>query len=91
MAEACIRCWVGGRVQGVSFRAAACARGRELGLQGYARNLPDGRVEVYACGGMQALEELRLWLREGPPQAHVNRLECAAAAREAVEGFSILY
>ena len=42
----CKRCLVGGRVQGVFYRATAARRARELGIHGYARNLSDGRVEV---------------------------------------------
>ena len=46
----CKKCLVGGRVQGVFYRATAARRARELGIHGHARNLPDGRVEVLACG-----------------------------------------
>ena len=44
------RCYVSGRVQGVFYRASLARRAAELGITGYARNLPDGRVEVLACG-----------------------------------------
>ena len=44
------RCLVAGRVQGVFFRASTRARAEALGVAGHARNLPDGRVEVLACG-----------------------------------------
>ena len=86
-----MRCVVRGRVQGVSFRAATCARADELGLQGYARNLPDGGVKVYAQGTSEALAALRRWLTEGPPLARVDGLECAEAPFEPVSGFSIRY
>ena len=46
----CVRCLISGRVQGVFFRAATRNKAVELGLRGRARNLPDGRVEVIACG-----------------------------------------
>ena len=86
-----MRCLVRGRVQGVSFRAATCLRGAELGLQGYARNLPDGGVEVYAQGAPEALAALRGWLEQGPPLARVDGLECAEARPEPVSGFSVRY
>lgn len=86
-----LRCRVHGRVQGVSFRAATCARGAQLGLAGYARNLPDGSVEVYARGELGALQRLRRWLAEGPEQARVERLECETAGLEPVEGFNVRY
>lgn len=86
-----MRCVVRGRVQGVSFRAATCLRGEELGLQGYARNLPDGGVEVYAQGTSEALAELRRWLAKGPPLARVDGLEWAEALPEPVSGFEVRY
>ena len=55
---------VGGRVQGVFYRATAARHARELRITGYAVNLADGRVEVLAYGSEAALEELtrRLWV-----------------------------
>jgi acylphosphatase len=73
--EACIRCLVSGRVQGVFFRASTRERAQALGLTGWARNLPDGRVEVLACGDQESLDEFRAWLREGPSQAQVEGIE----------------
>lgn len=72
----CVRCHVAGRVQGVFFRASAREEAQRLGLTGYARNLPDGRVEVLACGLADAVGELRDWLRRGPPQADVSGVAC---------------
>jgi acylphosphatase len=63
-------------VQGVGFRWFVARHARALGLGGYARNLPDGRVEVLAAGaGMEALSRLEELLREGPAHARVERLE----------------
>ena len=80
---------VSGRVQGVGFRAATQARAQELGLNGYTRNLPDGRVEVLACGPQPALAALESFLRRGPPHAQVSALEVSAAAPELSVGFVI--
>lgn len=67
---------VSGMVQGVGFRWFVARHARALGLGGYARNLPDGRVEVVACGGAaEALARLEELLREGPAHARVERLE----------------
>ncbi len=76
---AAMRCFVSGRVQGVFFRASTRHEARRLGLRGRAENLPDGRVEVLACGDPAALAELQAWLRHGPPLAHVDQLVCEAA------------
>ena len=72
---AAARFFVGGRVQGVFFRASTRQKARELGLRGHARNLSDGRVEVLAVGDVQALEHLAEWLKHGPPHARVDALE----------------
>ncbi len=50
MASMCYKAWVQGTVQGVGFRYSTQAKANALGVQGYARNLDDGRVEVLACG-----------------------------------------
>ena len=83
----CIRCHVAGRVQGVFFRASTREKARSLGLTGYARNLPDGRVEVLACGEPQALQSLRDWLAVGPPAAVVSNVQCTPAEEAAPVAF----
>ena len=66
---------VSGRVQGVFFRAFTLRHARELGLTGYARNLPDGKaVEVQAEGERNKLEKLIDYLKVGPPAAKVEKV-----------------
>lgn len=66
------RAWrVLGRVQGVGFRAFARRRAEALGISGYARNLPDGTVEVLARGYAAALDAFVDELRRGPRYARV--------------------
>lgn len=72
----CRRCYVSGRVQGVFFRASTREQARQLGVSGYARNLPDGRVEVLACGADVAVQQLCDWLAQGPPAAQVREVAC---------------
>ena len=67
-----VRFLVSGKVQGVFFRASARNEALKLKLRGYAKNLPDGRVEVVACGDAAAVDELEQWLRQGPPAARVD-------------------
>jgi len=74
--DKCKRCLVSGRVQGVFFRASTQQKAEELGIVGYARNLPDRRVEVLACGEDAALDALTAWLWQGPRHAEVTHLEC---------------
>lgn len=83
----CFRCLVAGRVQGVFFRAAAREQALHLGLTGYARNLPDGRVEILACGAPGQVSQMREWLRNGPPLADVTGVACEPGAFQELSGF----
>jgi acylphosphatase len=65
-----------GKVQGVYFRHSTRLEAERLGIQGVARNLPDGSVEVIALGVVVAVESLHQWLHRGPTTARV------AAVRE---------
>lgn len=70
-----VHLFASGRVQGVWFRQSTEQRARELGLTGWVRNLPDGRVEVVAEGGEEPVAQLVEYCRQGPPLARVDRLE----------------
>ena len=76
---------VAGRVQGVFYRASTRARAETLGITGHARNLPDGRVEVLACGQREAVEALCRWLWQGSPASHVSAVEIEELALESVQ------
>ncbi len=80
---------VKGRVQGVGYRFFAERAALDLGLKGYVRNLPDGRVEVYATGDEHSLEELRKQLGEGPLAARVEGVGEQDAALKKYGSFSI--
>jgi acylphosphatase len=84
----CFRCLVGGRVQGVFFRASAREQAIRLGVTGYARNLSDGRVEVLVCGNADAVAQVRDWLRNGPPMADVTGVACEAVDYRSLSGFA---
>ncbi|MCF7979825.1 MAG: acylphosphatase [Chromatiaceae bacterium] len=84
----CIRCFVSGRVQGVFFRASAAHEAQALGITGYARNLPDGRVEVLACGDSAALDTFKSWLHRGPAAAEVSAVACETQDYRPLSDFS---
>ncbi|TQD23841.1 acylphosphatase [Methanolobus vulcani] len=63
---------VTGRVQGVYFRRFAVDNAQKLGLTGFARNLPDGRVEVFAEGKATSIQKLIDFLHIGPALANVE-------------------
>ncbi|MDQ1303610.1 MAG: acylphosphatase [Pseudomonadota bacterium] len=66
---------VSGQVQGVFFRASTARVAEQLQLLGWAKNLPDGRVEVLALGSPDAVGQLAAWLQQGPPRARVDAVE----------------
>ena len=83
------RYWIRGLVQGVGFRYFVERVAYELGVSGWVRNLPDGRVEVYAVGTPEQLKELEGYLGRGPRWADVRGVESQEAALERVSGFRI--
>ncbi len=88
-----VRChlWVKGRVQGVWFRGACAEHARQLGVSGWACNLPDGRVEVVGQGEDEAVKQLVEWCRHGPPTARVIRVEVHyEVPAEPFNGFTVL-
>ncbi|MGB9667756.1 MAG: acylphosphatase [Thermosulfidibacteraceae bacterium] len=66
---------ISGKVQGVYYRANACEVAKRLGITGWVRNLPDGRVEVVAEGEEDVLKNFIAWCWEGPPLARVENVE----------------
>jgi acylphosphatase len=65
------RLLVSGRVQGVWYRASAEREAARLGVGGFARNLDDGRVELFVEGMPDAVDAFIAWARIGPPRAEV--------------------
>lgn len=70
---------VSGRVQGVWFRESTRRTAEELGLSGWVRNLPDGRVEAEFEGSRDAVEQALAFVREGPEHARVDDVETIAS------------
>lgn len=75
MSETAIHAFVTGRVQGVYFRQSCRQAARRLHLFGWVRNLPDGRVEVWAQGPSTAVDALVDWLWMGPSASDVVGVE----------------
>lgn len=75
-----------GRVQGVFLRQSTCDRGRQLGVAGWIRNLPDGRVEVTAEGTKPRLMDLVAFCREGPATARVDDVDVRWVAAQGLSG-----
>jgi acylphosphatase len=83
------RYFIRGRVQGVGFRYFAQRAAVQLGVSGYARNLDNGRVEVYAVGTAEQLAELAGLLWTGPRFSSVRGVEEQEAAVQQYDTFEI--
>lgn len=81
---------VQGKVQGVWFRASTRDKARELGLDGWVRNRPDGSVEAVARGDDARLAQFELWLHDGPPLARVEAVDVRAVEEDpGLVGFEV--
>ncbi|HYT75635.1 MAG TPA: acylphosphatase [Vicinamibacterales bacterium] len=81
---------IGGRVQGVGFRFFTEAAAAREGVNGWVRNLPDGRVEVQAEGEREAVDRVEAALRRGPASARVDAVDVADLVPHGrMTGFSI--
>ena len=76
-------------MQGVWYRASTRETAGRLGLSGWVRNLPNGDVEVTACGAPEQLDALEAWLWEGPPHARVSDVRAEEIEYRCDEGFTV--
>jgi acylphosphatase len=81
--------WVSGRVQGVFYRDRCRAEALAHGVAGFARNLPDGRVEVALEGPPAAVAAVESWCRAGPRRAHVGHVEARDEPATGATGFGV--
>ena len=82
---------VSGKVQGVYYRANTRETARERGVDGWVRNLDDGRVEAVFEGPEDAVEAMVEWCHEGSPAASVEDVEVEYGDPEGIDGFSVRY
>jgi len=80
---------VSGRVQGVFFRATTRDEAREAGVDGWVRNLADGRVEAVFEGARSAVESMVEFCGEGPPAARVEDVAVEYGGPEGETGFAV--
>ena len=87
-----IHIFVSGVVQGVFFRANTRDKANSLAINGWVRNLPDGRVEAVVEGEEEKLKELINWCYHGVPYARIENVEAEwEEYKGEFEGFSIKY
>lgn len=81
--------YVSGKVQGVYFRATTRDEARDRGVDGWVRNLDDGRVEAVFEGPEEAVEEMIEFCHEGSSAAHVDDVEVTMEQPQAEGGFEV--
>ena len=87
-----VHVWIEGRVQGVFFRAFTRDTAISLGVAGWVRNLPDGRVEAVIEGDADRVDRMLQWCYQGSPYSQVDHVEVREEAYHAEhDGFEIRY
>lgn len=84
--------FIEGRVQGVGFRHFIKVNAEEVGVYGWVKNLPDGRVEAVFAGPMDHLREMVNRCERGPGPAHVDNIDVTVEdTNEEFDGFEVRY
>ncbi|WP_342243206.1 acylphosphatase [Pseudomonas sp. OTU5201] len=89
MARICLHGYVSGKVQGVYYRQSTQEQADRLELDGWVRNLADGRVELLVEGEDGAVRELAAWLEHGPAEAKVTGVELQEQPLQGITGFIV--
>jgi acylphosphatase len=87
--SAAVHIFARGRVQGVWFRAGTQDQALQLGVYGWARNCPDGSVEIHAEGEKDTLERFVSWCRKGTPASQVSALDIEWVSPQGLDSFEI--
>ena len=81
--------FVSGRVQGVYYRASTRDAARERGVDGWVKNLDDGRVEAVFEGDEESVEAMCEWCETGSQAANVEAVDVTMESPEGIEGFEV--
>jgi len=82
--------YVSGQVQGVFFRDSTQEKAEQLGLTGWVKNLPDGRVEALFEGPSESVRGMIRWCKQGPPPATVEDVDTEFEAPQGdLKGFEV--
>jgi acylphosphatase len=86
-----IEVYVSGVVQGVGFRYFTRRVAREMGIKGYVKNLPDGRVYIIAVGEDAMLDKFISAIKKGPRLSVVKKVEISEVESVKFDDFEIRY
>ena len=87
----CVHVFLAGMVQGVFYRSWAEQTAKQLGLKGWVKNLPDGKVEAVFEGECSKVEKMVTLCRKGPPHARVMSVETKKERCSGFETFEVRY
>lgn len=79
--------YISGQVQGVGYRMTTTQKAQQAGVNGWVKNLPDGRVEAVFEGEADAVQKMVQWCHEGPVSATVADVEVLTESPEGLTGF----
>lgn len=82
---------VSGKVQGVGYRFWTVHRANQLSLNGWVRNLPDGRVEALFEGEQAVVEQMIRDCQQGPKSAVVKEINVELNESKGIRGFEVRY
>jgi acylphosphatase len=85
-----VHVWISGRVQGVGYRFSTLSEARQRDLNGWVKNLPDGRVEAVFEGILTNVEEMIQWCHHGPSAAKPENVIVEYEQVEQLQGFEII-
>lgn len=91
MKSICAHVWISGTVQGVGYRYSTAIQAKQIGVKGWVRNLPDGRVEALFEGDRAPVEKMIHWCNRGPSAAVVKNVEVTWEEASGIEGFTTRY
>lgn len=89
MKKIALQAVVSGKVQGVWYRQSTVEQAAALGVHGWVRNLPDGRVEAWLEGDEPAVSALARWLEQGPTKAEVSGVAIQERAPQGYSAFEV--
>jgi acylphosphatase len=80
---------ISGRVQGVWFRQSTASEASAIGVDGWVRNLADGRVEAVFEGTPDVVALALDYVSHGPDRAVVEDVQVVPEMPQGIRGFSV--
>ncbi|VVB83316.1 Acylphosphatase [uncultured archaeon] len=86
-----VRLYIKGTVQGIFFRQFIKDNAERNNVKGFARNLEDGRVEVFIEGNQEDVDKMIELCRKGPKHSQIDDVELKEEKFQDFKEFKILH